>query len=146
MNGLRQHKGKNVSVEKENGRKLSVESKRTVFNTRLLQFFATEVMVDKEHNHPLLLQRRRHRLTEENPRKFWPQCHLTCIHRVTGTLSSEFLPKMFGYLTRTHAPCHREIYFHLDIGNITTLSKNWARASQLARCTLRQARCSIPLW
>ena len=33
-------------------------------------------------------------------------------------------------LTRTHAPCHREIYFHLDIGNITTLYKNWARSSQ----------------
>ena len=31
--------------------------------------FATEVLVDNEHNRPLLLQERRHRVTEENYRK-----------------------------------------------------------------------------
>ena len=30
---------------------------------------ATEVIVDRKHNRPLLLQKRRHKLTEENPRK-----------------------------------------------------------------------------
>ena len=34
-----------------------------------LAVFASEVIVDDEHNHPLLLQRRRHRLTEESLRK-----------------------------------------------------------------------------
>ena len=34
-----------------------------------LAVFATEVIVDREHDRPLLLQRRRHRLTEESPRK-----------------------------------------------------------------------------
>ena len=46
-----------------------VESNWTVFNRRLLQFSATEVIVDNMHSRPLLLQRRRHRLTMENPRK-----------------------------------------------------------------------------
>ena len=32
-----------------------------------LAVFATELIVDNEHNRPLLLQRRRHRLTEESP-------------------------------------------------------------------------------
>ena len=30
-----------------------------------------EVVVDRKHNRPLLLQKRRHRLTEETPRKVW---------------------------------------------------------------------------
>ena len=48
---------------------LSVESKWTVFKRRLLQVLATEVIVDNEHNRPLLLRWRTHRLTEESFRK-----------------------------------------------------------------------------
>ena len=47
---------------------LSVESKRTV-QEETVAVFSTEVLVDNEHNRALLLQERRHRFTEENPRK-----------------------------------------------------------------------------
>ena len=41
---------------------LSAESNWTVFKRRLLQLSATEVIVDRRHNRPLLHQKRRHRL------------------------------------------------------------------------------------
>ena len=53
----------------ESGRMLSVESGWTVFKRRLLQFQPREVIVDNEHTRLHLLQRRRHRLTEESHRK-----------------------------------------------------------------------------
>ena len=43
---------------------------------------------------------------------------------ITFTLLAHIFGINYVNLTRTNAPCHREIYFHLDIGNITTLSKN----------------------
>ena len=60
------HKGRNVSVERRenaiSGKQLDSVQKET------LVVSATEI-VDRQHNRPLLLQKRGHRLTEENPRK-----------------------------------------------------------------------------
>ena len=50
---------------KKSGRMSSVESERTVFKRRLLEFFTAGLILVNEHNHPLLLRERRHRLTEE---------------------------------------------------------------------------------
>ena len=41
----------------------------TQVKRRLLHFSSREVIVNNEHNRPLLLQRRRHRLTDESPQK-----------------------------------------------------------------------------
>ena len=83
MKGLRQEfssrvtKGKALKGKWENaisGKQLDSVQKETPVVS------ATEVIVDKKHkkhNRPLLLQRRRYRLTEENPRKvlapFWKE-------------------------------------------------------------------------
>ena len=59
-------------------------------------------------------------------------------NRVTAWLDVQSRNLQFDTHTRT-VP-QRDLFFYLDIGEITTLSKNWARASQLARCTLGQAQ------
>ena len=50
----------------ENGRMLIFSGEQTdSVQEEAVAVFATEVLVDNEHNRPLLLQERRHRLTEE---------------------------------------------------------------------------------
>ena len=54
----------------ENGRMLFISGEQSdSVQEKAVAIFATEVLVDNEHNRPLLLQERRHRLTEVNPRK-----------------------------------------------------------------------------
>ena len=54
----------------ENGRMLFNNGEQTdSVQEETVAIFSTEVIVDNEHNRPLLLQERRHRLTEESPRK-----------------------------------------------------------------------------
>ena len=54
---------------KENGRLLSVGKETDSVQEETLAASATGVIGDNEHNRHLVLQRRRHRLTEESPRK-----------------------------------------------------------------------------
>ena len=61
-------KGRKVSVERNVGGCFQWRAIGQVSKRRLLQFQPRKRSWTK-HNRPLLLQRRRHRLTEENPRK-----------------------------------------------------------------------------
>ena len=62
---VKSHKGKNVRIERRRG--------------EWFQWKATGVTVDNKHKRPLLLRRRRHRLTEKkNLQRFWPQGRKSC--------------------------------------------------------------------
>ena len=63
---VKTRKGKQDSTEMETKRMLPMESKRTVHKGKLLAVSATTtVRVERKHNRPLLLQSRRHKMTEE---------------------------------------------------------------------------------
>ena len=63
------YKGSKVSVERRMEAMLSVKNKWTVFKRRLLQFSATEVIVDNQHKRPLLLQKAQTQIDGRKPSK-----------------------------------------------------------------------------
>ena len=65
---VKSHKEREVSVERRMERMLSVESNWSV-QEETHAVSATGVIVNNKHSRPFLLERRRHRLTGENPRK-----------------------------------------------------------------------------
>ena len=65
---VKNHKGKNASVKRRVGECHQWKANGSV-QEETLAVFATEVIVDTEDNRPLLFRRRKHRLTEKNPRK-----------------------------------------------------------------------------
>ena len=66
---VKSRKGRKVSVERESGRML-VSGKQLDSVQEETPAVSRNAIVDRKHNRPLLLQKRRHRLTEKNPRNF----------------------------------------------------------------------------
>ena len=67
---VKNQRGKNVSEDRRVGEcELSSREQTDSVQEEAVAVFATEVLVDNVHNRPLLLQERRHRVTEENYRK-----------------------------------------------------------------------------
>ena len=99
-------KRENVSVDRRMGEcYLTFESKRTVSHRRLFAVFATEVLVDNEHTLLLLLQERRHRLTEENLRKRVKNLQRNLYQSVMSLLASSRMSKITSLNRDANSVC-----------------------------------------